>query len=89
MIDTILKVVHNTGLGSSAKILWIKLFERYKYETFYGTYEEMSDEVQSKRYTVRAQVSALRDVGAIETGNHYETGNAGNTFKLVEPNRWK
>ena len=65
------------------------MFDRYGYETFAGTYEEMADEVHSKRYTVRAQIAALREVGAIETSNHYETSNAGNEFRLRPPNEWK
>ena len=89
MLKTIMDVVYHLGLGSSAKLLWIQLFDRYGYETFAGTYEEMADEVHSKRYTVRAQVSALREIGAIETNNHYETGNAGNEFRLRPPNEWK
>jgi len=89
MLKTIMDVVYHLGLGSSAKLLWIRLFDKYAYDTFAGTYEEMADEVHSKRYTVRAQVSALREIGAIETSNHYETGNAGNEFRLRPPNEWK
>ena len=89
MLNTILLVVYHLGLGSSAKLLWIMLYDKYQYETFSGTYEEMADEVYSKRYTVRAQIAALREIGAIETSNHYETGNAGNEFRLIPPEKWK
>lgn len=89
MIETILDVVYHEGLGSSAKILWIRLYDRYKYESFFGTYEEMADEMNSKRYTVRAQIASLRDIGAISTGNFYENSNLGNTFCLKPPNKWK
>jgi hypothetical protein len=89
MIKTILDVVYHGGLGSSAKLLWIMLFDKYQYDTFAGTYEEMADEVHSKRYTVRAQIAALREIGAIKTNNHYETGNAGNEFCLIPPEKWK
>jgi len=89
MIETILKVVYHWGLGSSAKILWIRLYDRYRYDRFAGTYEEMADEVHSKRYTVRAQIAQLRQIGAIETSNYYETGNAGNEFCLIPPEKWK
>jgi hypothetical protein len=89
MLKTVLDVVYYWGLGSSAKILWIRLYDKYKYEAFVGTYEEMADEVHSKRYTVRAQVAALREIGAIETGDHYVTKNTGNVFRLIPPEKWK
>ena len=89
MTETILKVVYHLGLGSSAKRLWIMLYDKYNYDTFSGTYEEMAEEVHSKRYTVRAQIAALREIGAIETSNHYETGNTGNEFRLISPEKWK
>jgi len=89
MLSTILEVVYHWGLGSSAKILWIRLYDAYQYEQFAGTYEEMADEMHSKRYTVRAQIAALREIGAIETGNYYENANAGNTFRLIDPKKWK
>jgi len=88
MLETILSVVYNSGLGSSAKLLWIMLYDRYKYTPFSGTYEEMADEVHSNRYTVRAQIAQLREIGAVETSNHYETGNAGNEFRLIPPEKW-
>jgi response regulator of citrate/malate metabolism len=89
MYKTVLDVVYHLGLGSSAKLLWIMLYDKYKYAAFAGTYEEMAEEVHSKRYTVRAQIAALREIGAIETSNHYETGNAGNEFRLIPPEKWK
>jgi len=89
MLKTVMDVVYHLGLGSSAKLLWIQLFDRYGYETFAGTYEEMADEVHSKRYTVRAQIAALREIGAVISSNHYITGNAGNEFRLRPPNEWK
>jgi len=89
MLKIILDVVYHLGLGSSAKLLWIKLYDAYQYNAFAGTYEEMADEMHSKRYTVRAQIAALREIGAIETNNHYETGNAGNEFRLIPPEKWK
>ena len=88
-LHTILTVVHDMGLGSSAKILWIKLFDKYGYKPFSGTYEEMAEEVFSKRYTVRAQVAALREIGAIDVKQYYEQANAGCTFTLIDPYEWK
>ena len=89
MLETILRVVYHLGLGSSAKLLWIMLYDKYGYYAFAGTYEEMAEEVNSKRYTVRAQIAVLREIGAITTSNHYETGNAGNEFRLLPPKEWK
>lgn len=91
-ITTMMKVVHHEDLGSSAKILWLKLFERYGYESFSGHYEEMAEEVGSKRYTVRAQIWQLKDAGAIDVEPYYEgekKGNSGQTFKLINPNKWR
>ena len=86
MLNTILDVVYHLGLGSSAKLLWIRLYDQYKYDTFFGTYEEMADEVHSKRYTVRAQIAQLREIGAIKTDNPHGTGNQ---YCLLPPEKWK
>lgn len=91
MLPTILKVVNYKKLNSSAKILWIKLFVKYKYEDFSGAYEEMADEVAGKRWTVRAQVWKLQAANAISTTSYYEKGvrgSLGNTYRLVDPKDW-
>ena len=81
------------GLNSSNKLLWIKLYLMYGYDYFSGSYEEMAKEVNSKRYTVRAQIWLLKEVGAIETEDYYysdgQRGQAGQTFRLIDPKGWK
>lgn len=91
MLPTILKVVNYKKLNSSAKILWIKLFVKYKYEDFSGAYEEMADEVFGKRWAVRAQVWKLQAANAIVAIRYYEKGSKGalgNTYRLIDPKDW-
>lgn len=91
MLPTIIQVINHKKLNSSAKILWIKLFIKYGYEPFSGAYEEMAEEVSSKRWTVRAQVWKLQDFNAVFVSSYYEkgaVGQVGNTFHLIDPRDW-
>jgi hypothetical protein len=91
-LPTIMSVVNYKKLNSSAKILWIKLFAQYGYESFSGAYEEMADEVASRRWTVRAQIWKLQDANAIDVTSYYEkgaVGQSGNTYRLINPKDWK
>jgi len=86
------EVIFYNGLNSSTKLLWIKLYLMYGYDHFSGSYEEMAEEVHSKRYTVRAQTWILKEAGAIETEDYYhsdgQNGQAGQTFRLIDPKKW-
>ena len=91
MLPTILSVINYKKLNSSAKVLWIKLFIRYEYQPFSGAYEEMSGEVDVKKFTVRAQIAKLKDVNAIDVTAFFEKGaqgQSGNTYRLINPKDW-
>ena len=91
-LPTIMSVVNYKKLNSSTKILWIKLFDLYGYKSFSGAYEEMADEVTSRRWTVRAQIWKLQEVNAIDVTSYYEkgaVGQSGNTYRLINPKDWK
>ena len=92
MLNTIMAAVNHEGLSAPAKILWIKLFYKYGYKEFIGKYEEMADEFNTLRWTVRHQVWKLQEFGAIKVEDYFEKGvrgQLGNVYRLVKPKDWK
>jgi len=84
MIKIYGKVLESQKIGSSAKVLWLRLFNGYGLNPFTGTYEEMAREMGLQKWTIRAQVFMLRDAKAMIV----DVSNAGNEFKLIDPNKW-
>ena len=92
MLATIITAINHEGLSAPAKILWIKLFYKYGYEEFSGTYEEMAEEVGSLRWTVRDQIWKLQRANAVNVKDYFEkgyVGQMGNTYRFINPKDWE
>lgn len=93
MLPTIIEAIDHQNLKAPEKILWLRLFIKYGYEPFSGSYEEMAEEVNSNRWTVRAQMWNLKKANAVKVNSYYytenKTGQAGQTFYLQKPKVWK
>lgn len=88
MINLIMKMLNHKTASASAKILWIRIYAVYGYTSFSKTYEELAEEFDSNRYTVRAQMKILSDINAVQIEAKTDI-HGGNTFKLLQPSKWE
>ena len=87
-----IEIIENDIINASAKILWLRIFNQYSYQPFYGTYSELARELKLNVYSLRKQIYDLKNANAIIIKKFYgddkKNGNSGLAFQLNDPKDW-
>ena len=88
--ENITGVLEDKKLTPSAKILWLRLYDRYADGPFTCLYKELGKELDQKSWTIQATMRLIMKRGAIKVDRNYDSeGRTASTFRLLDPVKWR